>query len=83
MLELSNKDYISSVVSNSLWPHGLYPVRLLCPWNSPCKNTGAGCDFLLQSKDYILSPFITLKERKYVMTWTNRYFLKQSQKQRR
>ena len=24
-----------SVVSDSLWPHGLYPARLLCPWNSP------------------------------------------------
>ena len=21
-----------SVVSDSLWPHGLYPTRLLCPW---------------------------------------------------
>ena len=24
------------------------PQRLLCPWNSPCKNTGVGCHFLLQ-----------------------------------
>ena len=37
-----------SVVSNSLWPHGLRPVRLLCPWNSPGKNTGVGCHSLLQ-----------------------------------
>ena len=22
--------------------------RLLCPWDSPCKNTGVGCHFLLQ-----------------------------------
>ena len=29
-----------SVVSNSLWPHGLQPARLLCPWDSPGKNTG-------------------------------------------
>ena len=28
-----------SVVSNSLQPHGLWPTRLLCPWNSPGKNT--------------------------------------------
>ena len=30
---------------------GLYrvqPTRLLCPWNSPSKNTGVGCHFLLQ-----------------------------------
>ena len=31
-----------------LQPHGLYPVRLLCPGNSPGKNTGVGCHFLLQ-----------------------------------
>ena len=23
-----------SVETNSLWPHGLHPTRLLCPWNS-------------------------------------------------
>ena len=37
-----------SVVSDSLQPHGLQPSRLLCPWDSPGKNTGVGCDFLLQ-----------------------------------
>ena len=37
-----------SVVSDSLWPHGLQPTRLLCPWNSPSRNTGVGCHFLLQ-----------------------------------
>ena len=31
-----------SVVSNSLWPHGLEPTRLLCPRDSPGKNTGVG-----------------------------------------
>ena len=36
------------VVSNSLRPHELWPARLLCPWNSPGKNTGVGCHFLLQ-----------------------------------
>ena len=38
----------TSVVSKSLWPHGMYPARLLCPWDSPAKNTGVGCHFLLQ-----------------------------------
>ena len=37
-----------SVVSDSLWPHGLQPTRLLRPWDSPGKNTGVGCHFLLQ-----------------------------------
>ena len=37
-----------SVTSDSLQPHGLYTARLLCPWDSPGKNTGVGCYFLLQ-----------------------------------
>ena len=32
----------------TLWPHGLQPTRLFCPWDSPGKNTGVGCHFLLQ-----------------------------------
>ena len=35
-----------SVMSDSLWLHGL--AKLLCPWNFPGKNTGAGWHFLLQ-----------------------------------
>ena len=31
-----------SVVSDSLRPCGLWPLRLLCPWNSPSQNTGMG-----------------------------------------
>ena len=37
-----------SVVSNPLRPHGLQPTRLLCSWDSPGKNTGAGSHSLLQ-----------------------------------
>ena len=36
-----------SLVSKSLRPHGLWPTRLLCPWDSPGKNTGVGCHFLV------------------------------------
>ena len=36
-----------SDVSDSLQPHGLQPARLLCPWDSPGKNTGVGCHALL------------------------------------
>ena len=32
-----------SVLSDSLWPHGLYS-----PWNSPCQNTRVGSLYLLQ-----------------------------------
>ena len=35
-------------MSNPLQPHGLYPARLFCPWDSPGKNTGVGCHALLQ-----------------------------------
>ena len=37
-----------SVVSDSSWPHGLQPTRLLRPWDSPGKSTGVGCHCLLQ-----------------------------------
>ena len=37
-----------SVMSDSSWHHGLEPTRLLCPWDSPGKNTGMGCHFPLQ-----------------------------------
>ena len=32
----------------TLRPHRRQPTRLLCPWDSPGKNTGVGCHFLLQ-----------------------------------
>ena len=38
----------ASVASNSLQLYGLQPTRLLCPWDSPGKNTGVGCHALLQ-----------------------------------
>ena len=37
-----------SVVSDSVWPHGLSPARLLCPWGFSRQETGVGCHFLLQ-----------------------------------
>ena len=33
---------VCSVVSNCLLSHGLYPTRLLCPWDFPGKNTEVG-----------------------------------------
>ena len=38
----------ASIVSSSLRPHKLQPTRLLCPQDSPNKNTGVGCHSLLQ-----------------------------------
>ena len=33
---------------DSLRPYGLQAIRLLCPWDSPGKNNGVGCHFLLK-----------------------------------
>ena len=35
-------------MSDSLWPYGLQPTRLFCPWNFPGKNNGMGCHFFRQ-----------------------------------
>ena len=35
-------------VSDSMQPHRQQPTRLPRPWDSPGKNTGVGCHFLLQ-----------------------------------
>ena len=39
---------VASVVSDSVRPHRRQPTRPCCPWDSPGKNTGVGCHFLLQ-----------------------------------
>ena len=40
--------HVQSAMSDPLRPYGLQPPRLLCPWDLPGKNTGAGSHFLLQ-----------------------------------
>ena len=35
-------------MSTSVGPHRRQPIRLPHPWDSPGKNTGVGCHFLLQ-----------------------------------
>ena len=37
-----------SVMSYSLQPYGLWPARLLCPWDSPGKSIGVGSHSLPQ-----------------------------------
>ena len=43
---------IKCVCFSHVWffcdPRGLWPTRLLCLWDSPGRNTGVGCHFLLQ-----------------------------------
>ena len=37
-------------MSDSVRPHRRQPTRLPRPWDSPGKNTGVGCHFLLQCR---------------------------------
>ena len=37
-------------MSDSVQPHRRQPTRLPCAWDSPGKNTGVGCHFLLQCR---------------------------------
>jgi len=39
---------VASVMSDSVWPQRRQPTRLPRPWDSPGKNIGVGCHFLLQ-----------------------------------
>ena len=41
------KDYSLSCIQLFVTPWTV-PARFLCPWDSPGKNTGVGCHFLLQ-----------------------------------
>ena len=44
------------VMSHSVRPHRRQPTRLPRPWDSPGKNTGVGCRFLLQCRKGKVKP---------------------------
>ena len=48
VLQWSEVRWNRSVESDSLRPHGLWPIRLLCPWDFPGKSAGVDCHLLLQ-----------------------------------
>ena len=50
MCEREKWKWSCSVVSNSWWPHGPQPTRLLHPWDFPGKRTGVGCHCLLRDR---------------------------------
>ena len=39
---------VASVMFDSVWPQRWQPTRFPHPWDSPGKNTGVGCHFLVQ-----------------------------------
>ena len=45
LTQSESADVSHSVMSDFLWPHGLWSARLFCPWDSPGKNTRVGCHF--------------------------------------
>ena len=54
-------------MSDSVRPHRRQPARLCHPWDSPGKNTGAGCHFLLQcmkvkGENEVAQSWLTLSE---------------------
>ena len=54
-------------MSDSVLPNGRQPTRLPRPWDSPGKNTGVGCHFLLQcmkvkSESEDAQLFLTLRD---------------------
>ena len=58
---------VASVLSDSVQPHRRQPTRLPCPWDSPGKNTGVGCHFLLQctklkSESEVAQSYLTLSD---------------------
>ena len=48
LLKSESESESCSVMSDSLRPHGLWLIRLLCPRDSPGKQTGVCCHALLQ-----------------------------------
>ena len=56
-------------MSDSVRPHRRQPIRLCHPWDSPGKNTGVGCHFLLQcmkvkSESEVAQSCLTLSDPK-------------------
>ena len=47
-----------TVMSDSLWPHGLKPIRFLCPWDSSGRNIGVRCHALKEDSKSWLNCFL-------------------------
>ena len=67
---------VTSVVSDSVWPHRQQHTRLRHPWDSPGKNTGVGCHFLLpcmkvKSESQVAQSYPTLSVLSHKKEWNN------------
>ena len=57
-------------MSNSVRHHRRQPTRLPCPWDSPGKNTGVGCHFLLQCMKVKSESEVTQSRLTLATLWT-------------
>ena len=60
-------------MSNSVRPHRRQPTRLPRPWDSPGKNTGVGCHFLLQCMQVKSESEVAQSCRLLATPWTAAY----------
>ena len=70
--------YACSVTSDSLQPHGLWPTRLLCPWDSLGKNIGVDCHSLLQRlflTQGLNSGLLHCRQILYLLNYSQRLFI--------
>ena len=65
--------YVASVVSDSVRPHRWQPTRLPRPWDSPGKNTGVGCHFLLQCRKVKIESEVAQSCPTLATPWTAAY----------
>ena len=60
-------------MSDSVRPHRRQPTRLSHPWDSPGKNTGVGCHFLLQCMKVKSESEVTQSCSTVATPWTAAY----------
>ena len=60
-------------MSDSVRPHRRQPTRLSHPWDSPGKNTGVGCHFLLQCMKVKSERKVTQSCTTLATPWTAAY----------
>ena len=72
---LKSESVNCSVLSDSLQPLGLQCSRLLCPWNSPGKNTAVGCHALFWGFFLTLDrTWVSCIEDRFFTAWATRNF---------
>ena len=64
-----------SVVSDSLWPHGLQHTRLLCPWDFSGKTTEVGCHFLLLGSQPRDQTHVSWSGRQILYHWATNWYI--------